>query len=159
MPDENQQEENNIEQLKKDLDSAINNWKRALADFENYKKQQAREAEHLLDLIRADTARRFVPVFDALDQALKHAPRDEENRVWSQGLDQMMDKFIQIFQEMGLKKIEAIGKKFDPHFHEAVKEAVGDVEDGVIVDELQSGFILNDKVIRPSQVVISKQKP
>jgi len=77
---------------------------------------------------------------------------------WLAGINGILSQLDKTLTELGVKKIEAIGKKFDPNFHEAVKEVVGrDKEDGIIINELQSGFILNGKVIRPSRVVISKR--
>ena len=61
-------------------------------------------------------------------------------------------------EELGVRKIESLGKKFNPHFHEAVREVESEADDGTVVDELQTGFELNGKIIRPSQVIISKKK-
>jgi molecular chaperone GrpE len=76
---------------------------------------------------------------------------------WQKGIECLLAQLDKALAEMGVKKIEALGKKFDPHFHEAVREIENDQEDGTVVEEFQSGFILNGKVIRPSQVVISKK--
>jgi molecular chaperone GrpE len=76
---------------------------------------------------------------------------------WQKGIEVLLAQLDKTLAEMGVKKIEALGKKFDPHYHEAVREVESDGEEGMVVEELQSGFILNDKVIRPSQVVISKK--
>ena len=75
---------------------------------------------------------------------------------WQNGASGIVKQLDKALEELGVKKIEAKGKKFDPNFHEAVREVEGD-EDQVVVDELQTGFELNGKVIRPSQVVISKK--
>ena len=77
---------------------------------------------------------------------------------WQAGVNGIVKQLDKVLQELGVKKIQAIGKEFDPNFHEAIRELEGEQEDGMVVDEVQSGFILNDKVIRPSQVVISKKK-
>ena len=76
---------------------------------------------------------------------------------WQTGVNGIVIQLDKVLSELGVKKIEAVGKKFDPHFHEAVKEVESDVDDGMVVDEFQTGFELNGKVIRPSQVVISKK--
>lgn len=77
---------------------------------------------------------------------------------WQVGVQGIVMQLDQTLGELGVKKIEALGKKFDPHLHEAVKEVESDGDDQMVVEELQSGFELNGKVIRPSQVVISKKK-
>ena len=104
-----------------------------------------------------------MPTLDSLEQALRHSPDssaadfvDKFNN-WNKGVQGILNQLDKALTEMGVKKIEAIGKKFDPNFHEAVREVQGE-QDGIVVEELQSGFELNGKVIRPSQVVISKKK-
>jgi len=76
---------------------------------------------------------------------------------WQEGINVLLKQLDKALAEMGVKKIEALGKKFDPHFHEAVREVESDQDDQIVVEELQSGFELNGKVIRPSQVAISKK--
>lgn len=176
-----------IEQLKNDLDSAMNNWKRTAADFENYKRQKEKESRELIEFAREVTVAKLLPTLDTLAQALKHIPQlnqpisksanqqdsgsadgqasrlaDEQfvkqYQNWQVGISGILMQLDKVLEEFGVKKIEAVGKKFDPHLHEAVKEVESESPDGMIVDELQSGFELNGKVIRASQVVVSKKK-
>ena len=77
---------------------------------------------------------------------------------WQTGVNGIIAQLDKTLEELGVRKIESLGKKFNPHFHEAVREVESEADDGIIVDELQTGFELNGKVIRPSQVVISKKK-
>jgi molecular chaperone GrpE len=76
---------------------------------------------------------------------------------WQTGVNGIVVQLDKVLSELGVKKIEALGKKFDPNFHEAIKEVESEKDDGIIIDEFQTGFELNGKVIRPSQVVISKK--
>ncbi len=170
-----------LEQLKQDLEQATNNWKRTLADFENFKKQKEKENKELIEFAREVVVARLLPALDSLGQALKHMPsfaeamedkpeyRNQESGImnqefgkqysnWQVGVKGIVSQLDKTLGELGVKKIEAMGKKFDPHVHEAVREVVSQAEDGIIVEELQTGFELNGKVIRPSQVVISKQQ-
>lgn len=196
MSDDNNQKEPIIDQLQKDLDQMTNSWKRALADFENFKKQKEKENKELLEFAKEVTVVKLLPTIDTLEQALHHMPEyttpsagadtppilggeekesppsiggvpreaggggsdfGEKYKNWQAGINGILSQLDKTLAELGIKKIEAIGKKFDPNFHEAVKEVAGVAEDGSIVDELQAGFILNNKVIRPSQVVINKK--
>jgi len=156
--------------LQKNLDEVTNNWKRALADFENYKRRQEQEGAELVDFVRTDTFKRLLPVIDSLEQALRHMPEQGDQSIsesdnkftqdyknWQVGMQGIVIQLEQSLAELGVKKIEAVGKKFDPHFHEAVKEVEGE-EDGIVVDQFQTGFEVNGKLIRPSQVIISKRK-
>ncbi|MBI3231624.1 MAG: nucleotide exchange factor GrpE [Candidatus Doudnabacteria bacterium] len=178
MPDEDQQNNNHqnsditLEKLQADLDNAILGWKRTAADFENFKKQKERENTELLEFAKEVTVVKLLPILDALEQALRHMPETVEHeawnlehqeefmkqyRNWQTGVNGIVGQLDKVLGELGVKKIEAIGKKFDPHFHEAVREVESEKEDGIILDELQSGFILNGKIIRPSQAIISKK--
>lgn len=174
--------------LKQELEKAMNGWRRAQADFENFKKQKEKESKELVEFAREVTVVKLLPTLDTLAQALKHLPEyrphltspiqgEEKSSAgapvplpggegdeflkqysnWQMGVSGILMQLDQVLGELGIKKIEAVGKKFDPNFHEAVKEAEGE-EDGMVVEELQTGFELNGKVIRPSQVVISKRK-
>ena len=82
----------------------------------------------------------------------------DKYRAWQKGIEVLLKQLDKLLEELGVKKIEALGKKFDPNFHEAVREMESGAEEGTVLEELQSGFELNGKVIRPSQVIISKRK-
>ena len=174
MIEDNQQNDTNqsdasLDQLQQDFENAMNNWKRTAADFENYKKRKEAENKELVEFAREVTVAKLLPTLDSLEQALKHLPEGEGLRAkgedefwqkydqWQFGISGILSQLDKTLGELGVKKIEAIGKKFDPHFHEALKEVESEEEDGMVIDELQTGFELNGKVIRPSQVTISKK--
>ncbi len=173
MTDEIQESNNldsNLEQLQQDLDLATNNWKRAMADFENYKRRKEAENKDLIEFAREVVVAKLLPSLDSLEQALRHMPEasgqwtvdsgqefEKKYQNWQVGASGIVGQLDKALGELGVKKIEALGKKFDPHFHEAVREVESESEDGMVVEELQTGFELNGKVIRPSQVVISKK--
>jgi len=170
MEPDNQQSENNLEQLQQDLDSVTSNWKRALADFENFKKRKEAENKELVEFAREVTVVKLLPTLDSLEQALKHMPVEENQELrnkhqgffdkyqnWQTGANGIVAQLDKALEELGVKKVQALGKKFDPHFHEAIREQESQEDDGIILSEFQSGFELNGKVIRPSQVIISKK--
>ena len=169
MEDDKTQDLNNIDKLQQDLEEAIKQaqgnlegWKRAAADFENYKKRKEAENKELVEFAKEVTVAKLLPTLDSLEQALKHMPEagssefEKKYQNWQVGANGIVMQLDKVLEEMGVKKIEAKGKKFDPHFHEAVREVEGE-EDQVVAEELQTGFELNGKVIRPSQVVITKK--
>jgi molecular chaperone GrpE len=157
------------EDLQKKLDHALSGWKRTAADFDNYRRRKEEENKELVAFAREVAVAKLLPTLDSLEQALRHMPEiSEKLKVesekfthsylnWQNGVKGILVQLDQALAELGVRKIEALGKKFDPHFHEAVREVEGE-EDGVVTEELQSGFELNGKVIRPSQVTISKRK-
>lgn len=164
MTDDSQQSDNlnsSLEQLQQDLDIANNNWKRALADFENFKKQKAKENQELVEFAREVVVARLLPTLDSLGQAFKHMPEvngqefEKQYQNWQVGAKGIVSQLDKTLAELGVSKIEALGKKFDPHFHEAIKEIETDeTQVGVVLEEIQTGFRLNEKVIRPSQVAV-----
>lgn len=149
-------------QVKEEAQMNLNGWKRTLADFENYKKRKEAENKELIEFAKEVTVAKLLPTLDSLEQALRHSPDSvasdfvDKFNLWYQGVQGILNQLDKALLEMGVKKIEAVGKKFNPNFHEAVREAEGQ-EDGIVVEELQSGFELNGKVIRPATVVISKK--
>jgi molecular chaperone GrpE len=170
MSDEqDQNNEVSIQQLQAELDTVTNHWKRALADYENYKRRSEAEKKELLEFAKEVTVVKLLPTLDTLAQAIRHMPElkqeagsmnnefEKQYANWQTGMRGILVQLDRTLEEMGVKRIEALGKKFDPLFHEAVREAESESDDGVIVEELQSGFELHGKVIRPSQVVISKK--
>lgn len=163
------QEQQDLQQLQADLEKArreaegnLNGWKRTAADFENYRRRKEEENRELVQFAREVAVAKLLPSLDSLEMALKHAPEQGDPdfaakyQNWQTGITGLVSQLDKALEELGVKKIEALGKKFDPNYHEAVREVPGE-EDGVVVEELQHGFELSGKVIRPSQVAISKK--
>jgi molecular chaperone GrpE len=148
--------ERQIQEAKEEAQTNLAGWQRAAADFENYKKREEAKQKDILEFAKEVTIVKLLPTLDSLQQGLKHAPVGVDEK-WLSGINATIAQLDKVLAEMGVKKIEAVGKQFDPHFHEAVREVPGE-EDGVIVEDLQTGFEINGKVIRPSQVVISKKQ-
>lgn len=146
-----------LEQVKAEAQKNLDGWRRAQADFENYQKRKEGENKELIEFAREVTVAKLLPTLDTIEQSLLHAPDDISKMAeWKNGITGVLKKLQEVMAELGVRKIEAVGKKFDPHFHEAVREAPGE-EDGMVMEEYQTGYELNGKVIRPSQVVISKK--
>ncbi len=145
-----------IAEAKEEAQTNLAGWQRSQADFENYKKREEAKQKDILEFAKEVTIVKLLPTLDTLEQGLRHAPPGVDAN-WLKGIEGTLQKLGKVLEEMGVKKIEALGKKFDPHFHEAIREVPG-ADDGVIVEDLQTGYEINGKVIRPSQVVISKKQ-
>ncbi|MBR1659679.1 MAG: nucleotide exchange factor GrpE [Oscillospiraceae bacterium] len=126
---------------------------RLMAEFDNYKKRSARERENIYTDVRVDTVTRFLPVYDNLERALNAETADE---AYKKGVEMTFQQLMEVFKKLGVEPIEALGQKFDPTRHNAVMhvddEAYGENE---VVQELQKGFILGEKVIRFSMVKVA----
>jgi molecular chaperone GrpE len=152
MPEEGNRE---LREAQEEARTNLAGWQRAQADFENYKRREEAKQKDLIDFAREVAVVKMLPTLESLEQGLKHAPVGVDE-AWLKGINATLQQLDKVLSEMGVKKIEAVGKPFDPHFHEAVREVPGD-EDGIVMEEMQSGYTINGKVIRPSQVVISRK--
>ena len=127
--------------------------KRLMAEFENFKKRSAKEREQLYNSIISDIAISFLPVIDNLEKAVSVKTEDENYRV---GVELVLKQFKEVLANNGVKEIETVGKTFDPELHEAVS-SVEDDSLGVqeIKEEYRKGYMIGNKVIRHSLVVVA----
>lgn len=137
------------------IEEMTNNWKRAVADLDNYKKRKESETREVLEYAKEMTVMRLMPSLQSLEQVLHYAPTDEKYKDWLQGLKATIQQLEKTMEELGVLKIKTVGEKFDPTRHEAVEEVEGG-ESGQIAKEIQPGFLLNGKVIVPAKVGIYK---
>lgn len=161
----NQQSPDNpeIEKLRAELgtyqkkaEEYLDAWKRCAADFENYKKRRAREDQELLTFARELTILKVLPALEALEQALTHAPKDEQYQKWSEGVIKIVQELEKALWELGVEKIKTVGEKFNHQLHEAVEMVEREAESGQIVEEVAAGYKINGKVIRPAKVKVAK---
>lgn len=121
-----------------------NQLKRALADYQNLEKRIVEEKASWIRSANRDLILKLLPVLDNLFLAQKH--------ISDEGLNLSIAKFLQVLAEDGIERIETTGRDFDPHLMECVSVVAG--EEGKVVEEVRSGYTLNDSVIRPAQVVV-----
>lgn len=144
-----------LAEVQEEAQTNLSGWQRSQADFENYKRRKENENQELVEFAREVTVAKLLPTLDSLEQALRHMPEGIDEK-WKNGVLGTLQQLDKALGELGVKKIEALGKKFDPNFHEAVQEVPGE-EDGMVTQEFMTGYEINGKVIRPSQVAISKK--
>jgi len=132
-----------------EVEDIKNQLKRALADYSNLQKRFEEEKRYLVKYANATLLLKLLDVLDSLEEAGKHL-QDE-------GLNLSIKKFKEILETEGVREIGAGGKKFDPNFHEAMEVLEGK-EDGKIVGIVQKGYTLDDKVLRPAKVKVSKKQ-
>ena len=126
-----------LEEAQEEAQTNLSGWQRSQADFENYKKREEAKQKEILEFAKEVTIVKLLPTLDALHQGLQQAPAGVDEK-WLAGINATIAQLDKVLAEMGVKKIEALGKPFDPHFHEAVREVAGD-EDGVVMEDLQTG--------------------
>ena len=136
-----------------------NLYMRTYAEMENIKKRGIKEREDLAKYANESLIKEILPVIDSLEKAIAHAKDDENSSALAEGLELTRDDLMKKLEKAGLEEVEALGKPFDPNFHEAVSQQKDDtVAPGHVMIELQKGYVLNGRLIRPSMVVISSGK-
>jgi molecular chaperone GrpE len=153
-------ENDNSEKLEKTIECEFetlnNQYLRLAADFDNYRKRQAQERESLLKYGAEETLKTFLPVIDTFERAQKSISEMDDPEKIKESIDIIKKQFFEALEKAGLQKIETAGKEFDPNIHEAVMQTpTNDHPDHTIVMELQSGYKLGEKVIRPALVNVA----
>ncbi|MCK4614389.1 MAG: nucleotide exchange factor GrpE [Thermoplasmata archaeon] len=140
----------------------VNDYREALqrvaADFDNFRKRSEKDRESIIKFANEGLISRLLDVLDNLERALKNV-EDREEDPFVQGIQMIYDQSLKIMEEEGLEAIDKTGVAFDPYKHEAMMQVVNDeLEENTVIDILQKGYYLKNKVIRPAKVQISKKE-
>ena len=158
----NEEEKSNEELLQEEVERLRDEKLRLLAEMENLRKRYDRERLDSIKYGSINLARDILSPDDNLTRALEAIPQEEKNSLTINnlvsGLKMVQKEFSTILEKYGVKKIEALNKKFDHNFHQAVVEIENDeVEIGIVINEMQCGYTMHDKLLRPSMVGVSKK--
>jgi len=152
-------EAEDIEALKQSLaeekakvEANLAGWQRAQADFINYKRRSEQEKEEIGKFANSILMLSLLPILDDLERAFAAIPPRLTKLGWVDGIRLIDRKLRASLESQGLSQIEALGEPFDPNLHEAAMHAKG--KEGIVVEELQKGYKLHDRVIRPTMVVV-----
>ena len=152
-----------IEELKSKAAKADENWEkyvRAVADFDNYKKRAARERTDAVKYANEGLIERLLPIVDNFEAALNAATSSQggSNDSLKTGIQMIFTQMKSFLSEAGVEEIDAVNKQFDPNLHEAVsQQAVEDVPEGQVVQQMRKGYRYRDRLIRPAMVVVAKK--
>jgi molecular chaperone GrpE len=170
----------NIEELKKKLEECqklkeeyLAGWQRARADFLNYKKEEIERIEEILKYGGEEFILKILPILDNFDLAEKKLTEDLKNNDSIKGLLQIKTQILDFLRIQGVEEIKTIGEKFDPNFHEAVEQVeenklssspfadareieAKDKDSGIIVEEVQKGYKINGRLLKPAKVKVVK---
>jgi molecular chaperone GrpE len=146
----------NLEQAlaaeKKKAEEYLASWQRTQADFINYKRRTEQERQDFNSFANANLVLAILPVLDDLERAIDAIPEEFAGDDWVEGVRLVERKFKTVLEGQGIKPILSLGMAFDPHYHEALRKDKG--EEGMVIGELQKGYMLNDKLLRPARVVV-----
>jgi molecular chaperone GrpE len=146
-----------LEQAKAEQAKLKDQLLRTLADFDNFRKRSRREHTDAERRGRDDVLKELLPVFDNLDRAAAHAETATDVKALADGITLVLRQFTDTLGRLGIERVPAVGRPFDPSVHEAVQQMeTSDFEPGTIAAEVQAGYRTSEKLIRPALVVVAK---
>jgi len=162
--DENTEEpekdiEDELEAAKNDAKESYDRFIRLSAEFENYKKRLSRERDEFRKFANEALIKEILSVVDNLERAIESAENESENNCVVEGVDMTHKEILKVLEKFNTKPIKAFGETFDPNFHQAVmNEETDEYIENTVIRELQKGYMLHDRLLRPAMVVVSTAK-
>ena len=142
-----------VDGLNKDLQEKKDRLLRLQADFDNFRRRSAKEREEISAVVTQNFCKDMLPLLDNFERAMAAETKDVE--AFQKGVEMIFTQFQEILKKNGLEHIEAVGQKFDPNFHQAVMRVEDpEKEDDTVAQELQKGYMVKGRVIRPSMVQV-----
>lgn len=145
-----------LEEEKAKAEKYLANWQRAEADLNNYKKHTEHEKIETARFANMTLVLNLIPILDDFERAFDTLPAKMSQLTWVDGIQLISRKLRAVIEAQGISEIKAVGEKFDPAIHEAVSRGEG--KEGEIIEELQKGYKMHDRIIRPSLVVVGEEK-
>ena len=154
----------NIEELKKKLEECeklkseyLVGWQRARADLLNYKKDEIERIDELIKYADVGIILKILPILDNFEIVEKNLPENLKNDKNIKGILQIKTQLQDFFKNQGLEEIKTVGERFDPNLHEIVEEVEKkDCQPGTVIEEIQKGYKINGRLLRPAKVKVSK---
>ena len=145
-----------LEELDNKAEEYLDGWQRARAEFANYKKRVLRENMDIRQVARGEVIKLYLDIADDLERALQEKPETRDSEIWVEGIEIIFQKLRARLESEGIKPMNAMGEEFDPNIHEALmKEESEEFESGLIIEVMQEGYWIGDKVLRPAIVRIA----
>ena len=139
--------EEEIEKIIKERDEYLNGWKRAKADFLNYKKDEDQRMQRVAEYARQELLLKVFPILDNLERAAKE--------IEDKGIAQILTQWKEFLKNQGVEEMRTVGQPFDPAMHEAIEEVDGE-NSGMVAEEVEKGYMVNGKLLRPAKVKVIK---
>jgi molecular chaperone GrpE len=152
-----------LEELKQRAAKADENWDRLLrttADFDNFRKRAAREKQDAIKYANESLLQKLIPLLDSFDMALASAQTGSSDSPQSfrTGIQMIYQQFKNALTEAGLEEVDALGKPFDPNWHEAIsQQESADAPEGQVLQQVRKGYKLKDRLVRPASVIVAKR--
>ncbi len=154
---EKSKEKSELEICKQKMEEYLNGWKRAKADYINFKKDTKKKKGELIKFSNAALILGLLPIFGNFKRAFTDVPKDQRDSKWLKGIENIKKQFEEFLKNLGIEEIKTVGEKFNPEFHEAVSQKEEKNKDSdVILEEVNSGYQMHGKVIIPAKVIVNK---
>lgn len=148
-----------IEQVQKSVEENYDLYVRSQAEMDNMKKRFQKEKQDLIKFSNESLVKQLLPVMDNLEKAILHSQNENSLDALKEGVELTLKMLTETLEKAGLGEVKAVGEPFDPNCHEAISEQVDDsVESKTVLQELQKGYFLNNRLIRPAMVIVSKNE-
>ncbi|MHA7962706.1 nucleotide exchange factor GrpE [Paenibacillus sp. CAU 1782] len=145
-----------LEELQKQVEEGQQRYLRAQADFDNFRRRTIKEKEELAQYASAKLIGQLLPIVDNFERAIAAAETGSDLESFTKGVEMIFRQLNQSLEGEGLKVMETVGQPFNPEFHQAIMQVESDEhEEGIVVEEVQKGYMLKEKVIRPAMVKVS----
>ena len=145
-----------LQQAKKESEENYQRLLRAQADFDNFRRRTQKEKEDLAKYASQKLIEEIVPVLDNFERAMATKPGTPEVESFAKGMDMIFRQLQQVLEQEGLQAMNTVGEAFNPEFHQAIMQVESDEhEEGIVVEEVQRGYMLKDRVLRPAMVKVS----
>ncbi len=145
-----------LEEMEAKKEEYLDGWQRSRAEFANYKKRILREQAEIHQAARGEIIKLYLDIADDLERALDKKPDSGDGDIWAAGIEIIYQKLMNRLESEGIRPMDALGQEFDPNIHEAImKEESEEHESGQIIEVMQAGYWLGDKVLRPAQVRVA----
>ena len=154
--DETRRLQQELEEALAQADEYLDGWQRSRAEFANYKKRVEREQAQVYQVAAGNIIKRYLDILDDLERALKNRPNEGDGVAWAGGIELIYRKIHSILENEGVKPMDMDGQLFDPNLHEAISSEPSDLhESGEIIEVLQQGYVLGERVLRPAVVRVA----
>ncbi len=148
--------EKKLNEYKKKAEEYLNGWKRAKADYLNFKKEEERRKSEFVKFANLSLILELLPLRENFKKAFNHLPKELEENDWVIGIKHIKNQLDELFKKFHIEEIKTVGEKFNPERHEAVgKEKRDNLEEDTIIKEVETGYLMEGKVIKPAKVIIS----
>ena len=138
------------------IDELTDQYRRTLAEFDNYRKRTDKEKSAMYEIGAKDVIEKILPIVDNFERGLNSIPEDAKGSAFADGMEKIYKQFVKTLDDMGVKPIEAVGKTFDPNFHNAVMHVEDEnLGENVVAVELQKGYTYKDSIVRHSMVQVA----